>query len=72
LPDIIVYLFVPFWMIITLAYSIHNNPSIVVYFAGFHELNDEMNVVLKIPSVLLRHVFIMFEYCMTSTKHGST
>ena len=41
-------------------------------FAGFHELNDEMNVVLKIPSVLLCHVFIMFVYCMTSTKHGST
>jgi len=31
-----------------------------------------MHVVLKIHSVLLRHVFIMFVYCMTSTKHGST
>jgi hypothetical protein len=30
-----------------------------------------MNVVLKIPLVLLCHVFIMFVYCMTSTKHGS-
>ena len=28
---LVVYLFVPFWMIITLAYSIHNNPSIIVY-----------------------------------------
>jgi hypothetical protein len=43
-----------------------------VYFASFHKLNDEMNVVLKIPSVFFRHVFIMFVYCMTSTKHGST
>ena len=58
-------------MTITLAYSIHNNPSIVAYFVGFHELNDEMNVVLKTPSVLFRHVFIMFVYCMISTKHGS-
>ena len=33
-----------------------------------------MNVVLQIPSVLttvlLRHVFNIFVYCMTSTKHG--
>ena len=33
-----------------------------------------INVVLKIPSLLttvfLRHVFNMFVYCMTSTKHG--
>jgi hypothetical protein len=46
--------------------------SIGTVFAGFHKINDEMNVVLKIPSVLFRHIFVMFVYCMTSTKHGST